>query len=138
MKLLLLAIADNFSKRIRHAPRPAPQARQLHNLAMIHKQIHVNPKLPNIPVEHLWVGCLEHDALHWELLEDRLDHVRPWTPHVLSDSLALDHDTLHAGVQEFLAEVDDPRRVARSRRFELRDVCISTRAELNAKLGFGR
>ena len=135
--ILVLAIANNLSKRVRHTPRPAPQARQLHNLAMIHEQVDVDPKLSNVPVKHLWIGCLEHDTLHRQLPKDRLDNIRTRTPHVFCDALALDHETLHASIQAFLSEVNDFRRVARSRRFQLRDVRVATRAELNAQFGFG-
>lgn len=132
----LLAIANNLPKRVRHTPSTAPQARQLHDLTMIHEQIHIHPKLPNVPVKHLWIGRLEHETFHRELLEDTLDGVRPRSIHILRDPFTLDHNTLHPSIQEFLPEVYDFRHVARPCRFQLLGLRVAARAKLNSEFGF--
>lgn len=131
----LPAITDHLSKRIGHTPNPTPQTRQLHYLAVIHKQIHINTKLPNIPVEDLGISSLKHDPLHREFLEDGLDDIRAPFIDVLRDPLALDHEPLHPRVEEFLAETHDLEWIAFPHGFEFLGGSVAAGTELNPELG---
>lgn len=115
-----------------------PQAAQLHDLRMVHEQVHVDPELANVPVVHFRVGRLEHDPLGRQLLHDPRHHVRPPRAHVLRDALGLDHQPLDTRVvQEPPAQVHQLARVRGADGFEARRGRVAARAELDAQLRFG-
>lgn len=114
-----------------------PQTTQLHDLRMVHKHVDVDPELANVPVIHLRIGRLEHDLFRRKFLHDRRDNVRPPRSHVLRDPLGLDHQAVDARVEEFLAEVDQLRRVGGADGFEVRGRGVAAGAELDPEFGFG-
>lgn len=104
---VLVSEAHDFSKRIRHPPNPPPQARELHDLTMVDKKIHVDAEFPDIPVEDGRVCSLKHDPLHGQLSQYRLYDVRPPTLHILGNALGFDHHELYSRVDESLSQIYD-------------------------------
>ena len=52
------------------APDAGPQALQLHDLAVVHEQVHLRAVGLDVPGEHLRVGRLEHHPLQPQLVHD--------------------------------------------------------------------
>lgn len=52
------------------APDASPEAFQLHNLAVIHKEVDINTKLTDVPTKDLGIRSLKHDTLRRKLLHD--------------------------------------------------------------------
>lgn len=52
------------------APDASPQAFQLHNLAVIHKEVDINAELTDVPIKDFGICSLKHDTLRRKLLHD--------------------------------------------------------------------
>lgn len=113
------------------------QARKLHDLAVVNEEVNINTKLPNVPVVHLGIGSLEHNAVLGKFLHDAGDNVGAPRVHVLGDTLGLDHQALDACVEELVAEVYQLAGVGGADGFQAGGWGVTAGTELDAQLGLG-
>lgn len=111
------------------------QARQLYDMAVVYKEVDVDAKFPDIPVEHLGVCSLKHDLVPGKLLHDARDDIGSPRADVLGDALGLDHQTLNTGIEELVAQVDEFAGVGGADGFQASNVSVTTSTKLNAQLG---
>lgn len=102
---LLRAEGNDLAPSVRSAPDAGPQTCELYNLAVIHKQVNIDAKLSNVPIEHTRVSGLKHNTLRGELFHNPGYDVGPPRLDVLSDALGLDHQALDAGIEELMAKI---------------------------------
>lgn len=113
------------------------QTRQLHDLAVVDEQVHVDAEFPNVPVVHLGVCSFEHDPFLGKFLHDTGDHVRSPRVHVLRDTLRFDHQAFHTGVEELVAQVHQFTGVGCADGFQTGSWGVTASTELDAQFGLG-
>lgn len=108
------------------------QARKLHNLAMVHEEVNIDTKLTDVPVVHLGIGSLKHDAVLGKLLHDAGDDVGAPRINVLGDAFGLNHQALDACIEELVAEVYQLSGVGGANGFQAGGWGVTTGTELDA------
>ena len=136
--LPLRPIRNNLPKHIRHTPNSRAQTGQLYNLARIDEQIHIQPKLPNIPIKHLQLRHLRHDLLHRQLPQNRLNNTSAPLPHILRNPLQLNHHTLHAHINKPPRGIDNSRQIRHAHALQLPSLGITTHPKLDPQLQLRR
>ena len=95
-------------------PDTSSKAFQLHDLAVIDKQIHVHAIIFDVPRKHVGIGGFEHKLVHPEFTDEfRRDICAPWF-NIFSNAFAFDHNDLGAGIEKSLCLRDGPVWIARA------------------------
>ena len=134
---LLRTERHNLAPSVSSAPDAMTQARQLHDLAVVDEQVHVDAEFPNVPVVHLGVCSFEHDPFLGEFLHDTGDNVGSPRVHVLRDTLRLDHQAFDTGVEELVAQVHQLAGVGCADGFQAGSWGVTASTELDAQFGLG-
>lgn len=90
------------------------QAFQLHDLAVVDKQVHLRAVVLDIPGKDLRVGGLEHDVLQTQSVGDPGHHVGPPRADVLGNPFRFDHNHGGPGIQKPAGLGNRPARIAGS------------------------
>src|SRR5262245_40116962 len=85
-------VGEHPAPQARCAPDARTKALQLHDLAVVHKEVQLRSVVLHVPGEHRRVGRLEHHLLGPQLRDDPGYHVSAPLANVLRDALGLDHD----------------------------------------------
>jgi len=146
----------NFPKRIRHAPYPRAQSRQLHNLRVIDEEVDIEAKFAdipksillsaptikpkphkNLPIKHPRLRLFKDNLFHRQLPQNGLYNIRALTLYILGDALALNHHSLDPRIYKLFRKVFNARGVGRADGFSVTGGGVAAGAELDAEFGFG-
>jgi hypothetical protein len=73
---------------------------------MIHKQIDIDAKLTDIPIENFRIRRLKHYTFWRKLFHDPRYYIGSPRIDILGDPLGLDHEMLDPRIEELAAQID--------------------------------
>src|SRR6266705_2458786 len=93
-------VGDHSAPKTLGAPDAGAKALELHDLAVVHEEVHGGAVGFDVPGEHRRIGGLEHYPLQAKGVRDPGDDVGAPTSYIFGDSLGLDHELIGPCIQK--------------------------------------
>ena len=91
-------VRDHAAPKAFCPPNAGAQTFQLHDLAVIDEQVHVDAMIFDVPFEHIGIGGFKHEFFHADFVYEFSGDVgAPWID-ILCNAFALDHDAVSTGL----------------------------------------
>src|SRR5438552_18458630 len=92
-------VRHHASPKTLGSPDASAQTLQLHDLAVVDKEIHLCSVIFDIPCEYIGISGFEHQLVHADLIDEFCRYIRAPLINALGDSFTLDHDIVRAGFE---------------------------------------
>src|SRR6266852_3377233 len=133
----LTLVRQNPPPQALRPPDAGAETFKLHNLTVIHKQVHLRTIVLDVPGKDLRVSSLEHHLLQPQRANDFGYRIGSPCLHILGDALGLDHNHVGSRVQEAPGLSDCPFHVTCALSLQVLFGSGSPSTELDAYLWLG-